>query len=235
MIICGDGLYDQLRIWLSCHPAGMFADTILAGVGSFALVAGLVTITPGLDTALVLRSALTKGRWPAYATALGVCSGVLVWGMAAAVGISALLTASEVAYTVLRLVGAAYLIWLGLRLLWAAIRRDRVTEATTGDVAPGTSGWAAWRQGFGANILNPKIGAFYVALLPPVHSGRCRSGADGFVAGHGSRCRGHCLVQPDHRWGARYARLAEPPAGPAEPGRQHRRCADRIRSRPCPA
>lgn len=87
-----------------------------------------MTITPGLDTALVLRSALTKGRWPAYATALGVCSGVLVWGMAAAVGISALLTASEVAYTVLRLVGAAYLVWLGLRLLVAAIRRDRVPE-----------------------------------------------------------------------------------------------------------
>ncbi|MBA3799352.1 MAG: LysE family translocator, partial [Geodermatophilaceae bacterium] len=144
----------------------MFVDAVPAAVASFALVAGLVTITPGLDTALVLRSALTKGRWPAYATALGVCSGVLVWGMAAAVGISALLTASEVAYTVLRLVGAAYLIWLGLRLLWAAIRRDRVTEASTGDVAPGTSGWAAWRQGFGVNILNPKIGAFYVALLP---------------------------------------------------------------------
>lgn len=144
----------------------MFVDAVPAAVASFALVAGLVTITPGLDTALVLRSALTKGRWPAYATALGVCSGVLVWGMAAAVGISALLTASEVAYTVLRLVGAAYLVWLGLRLLWAAIRRDRVTEASTGDVAPGTSGWAAWRQGFGVNILNPKIGAFYVALLP---------------------------------------------------------------------
>jgi len=144
----------------------MFADTIPAAVASFAVVAGLVTITPGLDTALVLRSALTKGRWPAYATALGVCTGVLVWGMAAAVGISALLTASEVAYTVLRLVGAAYLVWLGLRLVWAAIRRDRVTEAITGDVFPGTSGWAAWRQGFGVNILNPKIGAFYVALLP---------------------------------------------------------------------
>jgi threonine/homoserine/homoserine lactone efflux protein len=71
----------------------MFIDTIPSALVSFALVAGLVTITPGLDTALVLRSALTKGRASAYATALGVCTGCLVWGVAAAVGVSAVLTA----------------------------------------------------------------------------------------------------------------------------------------------
>ncbi len=83
----------------------MFVDTIPSALVSFALVAGLVTITPGLDTALVLRSALTQGRAPAYATGLGVCTGCLAWGIAAAVGVSAILTASTVAYTVLRLVG----------------------------------------------------------------------------------------------------------------------------------
>jgi len=144
----------------------MFADSIPAAVLSFALVAGLVTITPGLDTALVLRSALTQGRAPAYATALGVCTGCLTWGVAAAVGVSAILTASTVAYTVLRLVGAAYLIWLGLRWLVAAIRRRETPPAADGTSSPGARGWAAWRQGFGVNILNPKIGAFYVALLP---------------------------------------------------------------------
>ncbi|MDQ3715199.1 MAG: LysE family translocator [Actinomycetota bacterium] len=144
----------------------MVADTIPAALLSFALVAGLVTITPGLDTALVLRSALTQGRAPAYATALGVCTGCLAWGIAAAVGVSAILTASTVAYTVLRLVGAAYLIWLGLRWLIAAIDRSQPTKATNRPSSPGARGWAAWRQGFGVNILNPKIGAFYVALLP---------------------------------------------------------------------
>ncbi|MDQ4039076.1 MAG: LysE family transporter, partial [Actinomycetota bacterium] len=89
-------------------------DTVPAAVASFALVAGLVTVTPGLDTALVLRSAVTSGR-RAYATGLGVCVGCLVWGVAAAAGLSALLVASEVAYAALRLLGGAYLLWLGLR------------------------------------------------------------------------------------------------------------------------
>lgn len=145
----------------------MFADTIASALVSFALVAGLVTITPGLDTALVLRSALIQGRASAYATAAGVCTGCLVWGVAAAVGVSAVLTASEVAYTVLRLVGAAYLIWLGLRWLVASIRRDRASAALAADDnSSNLSSWASWRQGLGVNILNPKIGAFYVALLP---------------------------------------------------------------------
>jgi len=145
----------------------MFIDTIPSALVSFALVAGLVTITPGLDTALVLRSALTKGRASAYATALGVCTGCLVWGVAAAVGVSAVLTASETAYTVLRLVGAAYLIWLGVRWLVAGFRRDRAAAAVAADDNPShLTKWASWRQGLGVNILNPKIGAFYVALLP---------------------------------------------------------------------
>lgn len=145
----------------------MFADPILTALLSFALVAGLVTITPGLDTALVLRSALTQGRGPAYATAFGICTGCLAWGVAAAVGVSAVLTASEVAYTALRLAGAVYLIWLGLRLLRAAIRGDSErAELKQHTQSSPISGWAAWRQGFGVNLLNPKIGAFYVALLP---------------------------------------------------------------------
>jgi len=145
---------------------GMFAD-IPAAVVAFALVAGLVTITPGLDTALVLRSALTQGRKSAYATALGICTGCLVWGVAAAVGVSAVLTASTAAYTVLKLVGAAYLIWLGLRWLIASVRRSGPAASSVQDMeSPRVRGWAAWRQGFWVNLLNPKIGAFYVALLP---------------------------------------------------------------------
>lgn len=89
---------------------------------SFAVVAGLVTIVPGLDTALVLRAALTRGRRVAFATALGVNTGVLVWGVAAAAGLSALLTASQLAFTVLRYAGAAYLVWFGVSMIRKARR-----------------------------------------------------------------------------------------------------------------
>src|SRR5215218_4066398 len=131
---------------------------------AFALVAGALTVTPGLDTALVLRAALTRGRREAVATAAGIVGGLFVWGAAAAVGVSALLTASDVAYDVLRYAGAAYLVWFGGRLLVRAVR------GTRGDAEPsGTtpaSAWRAARVGLVTNLLNPKVGVFYLALLP---------------------------------------------------------------------
>lgn len=137
-----------------------------AAVLSFALVAGLVTITPGLDTALVVRSAVAHGRRQAFATALGINTGVLIWGAGAAVGVSALLTASALAYTVVRVVGAIYMAWLGVRMLRSALR-DRggvALHAAAEPVAAGTL--RCWLRGLMTNLLNPKIGAFYVAVLP---------------------------------------------------------------------
>lgn len=137
--------------------------TTMSALLGFAVVAGLLTITPGLDTALVLRSALAQGRSHAYATAAGICGGLLVWGVAAAVGVSALLTASTMAYDCLRVVGAAYMVWLGVGLL----RSARRGHARDGDAPPPVN---TKRQGFQrgllTNTLNPKIGAFYIAVLP---------------------------------------------------------------------
>ncbi|MBE1559715.1 LysE family translocator [Nonomuraea africana] len=131
---------------------------------SFAVVAGLVTIVPGLDTALVLRAALTRGRRVAFATALGVNTGVLVWGVAAAAGLSALLTASQLAFTVLRYAGAAYLVWFGVSMIRKARRpAEGVVEPP---VREGGGLAGAWARGALTNLLNPKIGVFYVALLP---------------------------------------------------------------------
>jgi threonine/homoserine/homoserine lactone efflux protein len=132
-------------------------------VATFAVVALALTLTPGLDTALVLRSALTRGRRDAAATAAGIVAGLFVWGAAAAVGISALLTASHVAYDVLRFAGAAYLVWFGLRLL---VRAARGTPAHEPGGTAGSSPWRAARQGLATNLLNPKVGVFYLALLP---------------------------------------------------------------------
>ena len=132
-------------------------------VATFAVVALTLTVTPGLDTALVLRAALTRSRRDAAATAAGIVAGLFVWGAAAAVGISALLTASQLAYDVLRYAGAAYLVWFGLRLLVRAVRGTPGAEPVG---VAGSSPWRAARQGLATNLLNPKVGVFYVALLP---------------------------------------------------------------------
>jgi threonine/homoserine/homoserine lactone efflux protein len=133
---------------------------------AFLLVAGLVTVTPGLDTALVLRSALTEGRRHAFATALGINSGVLVWAVAAAAGGSVLLTSSSTAYSVIRIAGAGYLVYFGARLLWGAVRGDTPRRDADASTGPSTTLWAAYRSGALTNLLNPKVGAFYIAMLP---------------------------------------------------------------------
>ncbi|WP_460789833.1 LysE family translocator [Microbacterium lacusdiani] len=136
----------------------------LVALWSFALVVALLTITPGLDTALVLRTAAVSGRGRAWGVLTGIQFGVLAWGVLAAAGISAVLLASEVAYTVLRIAGAAYVIWLGLRLLWSAIRGAHGPDEAV--ASRDDSFLAGLRQGLVTNMLNPKVGAFYIALLP---------------------------------------------------------------------
>jgi threonine/homoserine/homoserine lactone efflux protein len=120
------------------------AVSLGTSVLTFAVLAAALTVTPGLDTALVLRAALTQNRPQAAATALGIVAGLFVWAAAAAAGVSALLTASELAYDVLRYAGAAYLVWSGGRLLWQALQH-RPEEAVPAG-APG-SVWRAARLG----------------------------------------------------------------------------------------
>jgi threonine/homoserine/homoserine lactone efflux protein len=132
---------------------------------SFALLGALLTITPGLDTALVLRSAITMGRGPAFATAIGINAGALIWGGTAAVGVSALLTASETGYLVLRVAGAAYMLYLGIRMIVGAVRPKGASDVKEA-VAKTPSIWNTFGRGLLTNLLNPKIGAFYVAVLP---------------------------------------------------------------------
>jgi threonine/homoserine/homoserine lactone efflux protein len=139
--------------------------SLLTDVASFAVVAGLLTIVPGLDTAMVLRSAVTLGRRHGFATALGVSTGALIWGAAAAVGVSALLSASTAAYTAVRIAGAVYMVWLGSRLLCRAIR-GAAEPLATARLSRSRAIGRSWARGLLTNLLNPKIGAFYVAVLP---------------------------------------------------------------------
>lgn len=134
---------------------------ISAALWSFALVVGLLTLTPGLDTALVLRTSALAGRRQAWGVVLGIQTGTLLWGTLTSAGVTALLTASQLAYEVLRWAGAAYLVWLGVGMLR---RRGEEAPAVAGPTADGL--WRAWRRGTLTNLLNPKVGAFYVAVLP---------------------------------------------------------------------
>ncbi|MDQ0676167.1 MULTISPECIES: LysE family translocator [Micrococcaceae] len=142
--------------------------TLLQAVCSFAMVAGLLTLVPGMDTALVVRSSISRSRRFAFATATGISTGAMIWGAAAAVGVSALLAASETAYRLLTIAGAAYMIWLGLSLLWKILRHGKAA-ATPGAEAsvPGRNElFAGWLTGTGTNLLNPKVGVFYIATIP---------------------------------------------------------------------
>jgi RhtB (resistance to homoserine/threonine) family protein len=130
-------------------------------------VAALVIVVPGPDTAVVTKNILMYGRRTALGTSLGVSAGLAVWTLAAALGVASLVRASEVAFTTLKLVGALYLIWLGLQALRAAGRGydgDFDPTGTSGRKALGPRG--GFRQGFLSDLANPKIGVFFTSLLP---------------------------------------------------------------------
>ncbi|MFE0186527.1 LysE family translocator [Streptomyces sp. NPDC058989] len=166
----------------------------LDAIGTFALIVGLLTLTPGLDTALILRTAALGHRRRAWGVVLGIQSGTLVWGVLSSLGVTALLTASHLAYETLRWVGAAYLVWMGGKLLWATWRQasseSPQTAGTRGATSTGVEANArtgvddtllsGWWQGAVTNLLNPKMGAFYVAVLPqflPAGASHLASGA----------------------------------------------------------
>lgn len=136
------------------------AEALLA----FGVAAALLTITPGLDTALVLRTAAVEGPRRAALAALGVVAGCLAWGAAVALGLGVLLAASSLAFTALKWAGAAYLVWLGLNLILRP--RDRFEAQADAPTTAYGAGLAWLRRGFLTNLLNPKVGVFYVSFLP---------------------------------------------------------------------
>lgn len=131
-------------------------DSLLA----YILAATLLTLTPGLDTALVLRTATVEGGRKAFHAALGIDMGCFIWGALVAFGLGALLAVSGFAYTLLKWCGAAYLCWLGIQLLM----RPRQQFSMHPEDAKPTNNW--FLRGMLGNVLNPKMGIFYVSFLP---------------------------------------------------------------------
>ncbi|MBM7170680.1 LysE family translocator [Streptomyces sp. G44] len=145
----------------------------VSALWGFAVIVGVLTLTPGLDTVLILRTAALGQRRRAWGVLLGIQTGTLTWGVLSALGVTALLTASHLAYEIVRWAGAAYLVWMAGRMLWSTRRRTagagraEGTEETDRLWAGGLDTLlGGWRQGVVTNLLNPKVGAFYVAVLP---------------------------------------------------------------------
>lgn len=134
--------------------------TAMESLVAFTLAASLLTVTPGLDTALILRTAAVEGPRQALRAALGINVGCLLWGTAVAFGLDAVLQVSEWAYNLVRYCGAAYLCWLGITLLL----RPRTTLGSLPTHGQPRTNW--FIRGVVGNLLNPKVGLFYVSFLP---------------------------------------------------------------------
>jgi threonine/homoserine/homoserine lactone efflux protein len=130
----------------------------------FLLLAAVVICTPGPDTALTIRNTLLGGRGNGLRTAQGVAAGQALWTLAASAGIAALVAASQPVFTAVRIAGAAYLIWLGLQALTAAMRGRAPEHGPRGSAA-------GFRQGLLSNLANPKMAVFFTSLLPQFGTG----------------------------------------------------------------
>jgi threonine/homoserine/homoserine lactone efflux protein len=142
---------------------------VLDHLPEFLAIAAIVIVTPGPDTALTIRNTLLGGRRAGVRTALGVSTGQALWALASAFGVAALLAASEPAFRALKLLGAAYLVYLGIQSLLAAARRVERARSERASAHPPAR--IAYRQGVISNLGNPKMAAFFLSLLPQFTSG----------------------------------------------------------------
>ena len=137
---------------------------VLVAITTFAAASALLIALPGPDNVLVIRNALRYGRFVGLRTAAGTLTGVVIWVMAAAFGLSALLAASRIGYDGLRFLGAAYLVWLGVGSLRS---RGRVAfDLTSMSDRSDATGRAGYLMGVVSNLANPKTGAFFIAFVP---------------------------------------------------------------------
>jgi threonine/homoserine/homoserine lactone efflux protein len=141
---------------------------MVTAVLTFTLAATLIVLLPGPDTLVVVRNLIRGGRRTAALTVAGVLSGLSVWVLAAALGLSALLRASHDGYLALRIAGAIYLTWLGIQSFRnrAVAEIAEVTAAETGAKPPRRLLGTGYGAGLATDLLNPKVGVFFVTFLP---------------------------------------------------------------------
>ncbi|MES2743540.1 MAG: LysE family translocator [Pseudomonadota bacterium] len=144
----------------------------LLGIHSFPLFVGavlLLDITPGPDTAYIVGRSLAQGRGAGMLSVLGITVGCMVHSLACAFGLSALIAASDTAFTAIKYAGAVYLMYLGLRMLTSRGAAAPAGQTTPAPSAPGVAPFSARQlvtQGFVTNVLNPKVVLFFLSFFP---------------------------------------------------------------------
>src|SRR6266478_7834461 len=142
----------------------MIDNQVLAFTG----IAAILTLTPGADTMLVMRSVFARGRRAGLLTSLGICSGLFFHATLSALGLSLILVRSATAFEIVKLVGAVYLIYLGGQSLWQAFRQG-ARKLSTGEGTVNKQKkewWQSFLEGLLTNVFNPKVAIFYLAFLP---------------------------------------------------------------------
>ncbi|MCF7354695.1 MULTISPECIES: LysE family translocator [Vibrio] len=154
-------------------------DFYIINSGAFLIAITILTLTPGLDTALVIRNTSRSGSVDGCVTSLGICCGLFVHATLSAIGISAILLQSAELFHAMKLVGAAYLVYLGVTSLIAIWKGQGQLDVTSGSVGKPLSAKRSFREGLLSNVLNPKTAVFYLAFLPqfinPEHSALLQS------------------------------------------------------------
>ncbi|MEO9274482.1 LysE family translocator [Marinomonas sp. 5E14-1] len=131
----------------------------------FLLAISVLTMSPGVDTILVMRNAAQGGWRLGFLTSLGICMGLFAHATLSALGLSVILLGSAGLFTVFKLLGAAYLVYLGVQALRSVMKPVGMTFTDKGASKPLTA-WGGFRQGILSNVLNPKPIVFYMAFLP---------------------------------------------------------------------
>ncbi len=135
----------------------------------FVIMCVLLILLPGPDTAIATKNTLSVGRTGGFQTMFGTCCALLIHTTAAVVGLSAIIVKSAIVFSIFKYVGAVYLVYLGVKTLWALRSRKITPEITTESKYEGKS---CFKQGFLTNLLNPKVAVFFLTFLPQfVHSG----------------------------------------------------------------
>jgi len=125
----------------------------------------LLTIAPGADTVMITRNSIRGGFKDGFVTSIGICSGLFIHAAVSALGVSLILLGSAYLFSVIKLMGAAYLIWMGVQSILSAVRGQGMAASFNGTGAA-VSVKRSLREGFLSNVLNPKTAIFYMAFLP---------------------------------------------------------------------
>ena len=137
-----------------------------AQIATFIGLSALLTLTPGADTALVTKNTLSHGRAAAFCTTLGISTGITVHAAMSALGLSAILSRSAIVFETVKLVGAAYLVVLGVQALLGSGSHSISTASIHVEKESRKDLLRAYRQGLLTNVLNPKVAVFYLTFLP---------------------------------------------------------------------